>query len=278
MRITHLAAATTAAGVLVLAGAAPVFAADPVGSVTPTTIQVEGGFTATLTDCDQDTAFITTDLLPEDEFNPLQKTGTPGTFSMTVAGTDKNIEPGAHEVKFICGDESTGPVDTVEVTVVAKPAPKFDADITPHVFTPGGRLTLTTTGCPTVPTVEDADGLFAAPLVLKEVGDLKHQGSALTKSDLAPSKTYHVVVTCKDVGSVTFSALPGKKTTKHRGGQTVVVPVGGVQTGDGSSLGGGSGSAVPVAAGAMTIVVAAGLGLAYRRRKAYETHEAHEDA
>lgn len=273
MRIAHLAAAMTAAGVVVLAGATPVFAADPVGSVTPATIEVEGGFTATLTDCDQDTAFITTDLLPEDEFNPLQQTDPPGTFSTTVAGTAKDIKPGVHEVAFICGDEGTAPVDTVEVTVTAPPsqppAPTFDADITPHVFSPGDKLTLTTTGCPTVPTVEDVDGLFTAALVLAETGDQRHRGSAVTKTDLSPTKTYHVVVTCENVGSVTFSAAPGKKTTKHRG-QTGVVPVGGVQTGDGTSLGAGGGLAPMLASGVAALAAMTALTLAYRRRKARE--------
>jgi hypothetical protein len=270
MRIARLAATTAAAGVMVLTGAAPVFAADPVASVTPTTIQVEGGFTATLTGCDQDTAFITTSLLPEDEFNPLQKTDTPGTFSTTVAGTDSNIEPGVHKVDFICGDEGSPTVATVDVTVVAKPTPKFDADITPHVFTPGDRLTLTTTGCPTLPTVNDVDGVFAHPLVLKKTGETKASGSAVTKSNLVASKTYRVVVTCANVGTVTFSAVPGKKTTKHHSGQTSVVPVGGVQTGDGSSLRGGDGNVLATTIGVSAVVLAGALALAYRRRKARE--------
>jgi hypothetical protein len=205
MRIARIAATTTAAGVLVLAGTAPVFA-DPDPSETPTV-------TATATE-----------------------TSTP----------------------------------TPTETSTEEPAPSFDADITPHVFSPGDRLTLTTMGCPTVPIVDDADGLFTGPLALAEVGDQKHQGSATTKTNLSSTKTYHVVVTCKDVGSVTFSAAPGKKTTKHSGGQTGVVPVGGIQTGDGSSLGGGNGPLVAMATGATALVAATTLMLAYRRRKARE--------
>ncbi|HEX6467540.1 MAG TPA: hypothetical protein VF069_00485 [Streptosporangiaceae bacterium] len=267
MRITRLAAAMTAAGVLVLAGATPVLAADLVPTVTPGTIQVEGGFTATLTGCDADEASIQTDLL-EGPSEALDKAAD-GTFSKTFAGTDKNAEPGTHKVVFMCGDTPAGSVD---ITVTAPtPAPKFDADITPHVFTPGDRLTLTTTGCPTLPTVEDVDGLFTGKLVLKETGDNKTSGSAVTKTDLSPTKTYHVVVTCADVGTVTFSAVPGKKTTKHHGGQTGVVPVGGVQTGDGSSLNAGGGNAVLAGTlGVSAAVLAGALALAYRRRKARE--------
>jgi hypothetical protein len=160
------------------------------------------------------------------------------------------------------------PTPTPTDTSTEEPAPTFDADIAPHVFSPGDRLTLTTTGCPTVPAVDDVDGLFTGPLALEEVGDQKHQGSAATKTNLSSTKTYHVVVTCKDVGSVTFSAVPGKKTTKHPSGQTGVVPVGGVQTGDGSSLGGGSGPVLAMAGGATALVAATALTIAYRRRKA----------
>jgi hypothetical protein len=162
------------------------------------------------------------------------------------------------------------PTDTPTPTPTeTEPAPNFDADITPHLFSPGDKLTLTTTGCPTVPTVQDVDGLFTAPLALEETGDQQHQGSAVTKTNLSATKTYHVVVTCVDVGSVTFSAAPGKKTTKHHG-QTGVVPVGGVQTGDGSSLGGGNGLAPALAGGAVAVVAMTALTLAYRRRKAHE--------
>jgi hypothetical protein len=267
MRITRLAATMTAAGVLVLAGAAPVLAADPVPGVTPDTIEVEGGFTATLTGCDADEASIQTDLL-EGPSEALDKAAD-GTFGKTFAGTDKDAAPGTHKVVFMCGDAPAGSVD---ITVNAPaPEPKFDADITPHVFTPGDRLTLTTTGCPTLPTVEDVDGLFTGPLVLKATGDQDASGSAVTKAALVPSKTYHVVVTCANVGTVTFSAVPGKKTTKHRGGQTGVIPVGGVQTGDGSSLGSGGGNAVLTSTiGVSAVVVAGALALAYRRRKARE--------
>jgi hypothetical protein len=274
MRITRLAAALTSAGAIVLAGVAPASAADPVAGVTPTTIELGGGFTATITGCDQDTAFITTGLLPEDEFNPMQKGGEPGTFGLTIGGTDDALQPGPYKVVFTCGEEGTPPVAAIDVTLAAKPTPtptptpEFDADLTPHVFAPGDRLTLTTTGCPTLPTVEDVDGLFTGPLALKETGDQKASGSAVTKTDLSPTKTYHLVVTCTDVGTVTFSAEPGKKTTKHHGGQTGVVPVGGVQTGDGSSLNAGEGATLPMTAGAMVVVAGGLAALAYRRRKA----------
>jgi hypothetical protein len=209
MRIARLAAAMTAAGVLALAGASPVFAAEPDPSVSP---------------------------------------------SETTT-----VEP----------SEPPTPTPTPTETSTETPTPSFDADISPHVFSPGDRLTLTTTGCPTVPTVEDVDGLFAGALVLKETGDQQHQGSAVTKTNLSPTKTYHVVVTCTDVGTVTFSAAPGQKTTKHRG-QTGVVPVGGVQTGDGSSLGGANGPVLALTVGAAALVVTTALTIGHRRRKAHE--------
>jgi hypothetical protein len=212
MRIAYLAASVTAAGVLVLAGTAPVFAdpTDPSEPPTPTP-------TVTVTD-----------------------TTPPATETPTPTPTD------------------------------TPPAPKFDADITPHVFSPGDKLTLTTTGCPTVPNVEDVDGLFTGALALKEVAEGQHEGSAVTKTSLSATKTYRVVVTCANVGTVTFEAAPGKKTTKHESGQTGVVPLGGMQTGDGSSLGGGNGTALTLAGGAAGLAAMTALTLAYRRRKAHE--------
>jgi hypothetical protein len=216
MRITRLAAAMTAAGVMVLAGATPVFATDSI--------------------------------LPR---------------ATTTAEPEPSGDP---------GDPSQAPTPTSTATPTAtptasEPAPNFDADITPNVFSPGDTLTLTTTGCPTVPSVKDVDGLFTGPLALEEVGDQAHRGSAVTKTNLSSTKTYHVVVTCENVGSITFSAAPGQKTTKNRG-QTGVVPVGGVQTGDGTSLG-GDGPVLALTGGA-ALVAATALILAYRRRKAHE--------
>jgi hypothetical protein len=216
MRISRLAATMTAAGVMVLAGATPVFAAD-------------------------------------------------STLPRAATTEEPQVEPS--------GDPSGTPTSTdtptpTPTTTEPEPAPTFDADITPHVFSPGDKLTLTTTGCPTVPTVEDVDGLFTGPLALEETGDQQHQGSAVTKTSLSPTKTFHVVVTCENVGSITFSAAPGQKTTKHRG-QTGVVPVGGVQTGDGSSLG-GNGPVLALTGGAAALVMTTALTLAYRRRKAQE--------
>jgi hypothetical protein len=169
-------------------------------------------------------------------------------------------------------DETPTPTPTATDTPTEEPttpAPKFDAVITPNPFHDGDRLTLTTTGCPTVPTVNDVDGLFTGPLVLHEVADLKHRGSAKTKSVLPRNKVFHLIVTCKDVAKITFTTKPGSPTTKKPGGQTGVTPVGGVQTGDGSSLRDSGTPVLPIAAGG-AVVLAAGLGLAYRRRKAQE--------
>lgn len=218
MRITHLAAALTAAGVTVLAGATSVFVAGP--SLAGSTVTAAGASDG-----------------PSDE-----------------PSTSPSEEPS--------GEPSTSPSE--------EPTPDFNADITPHVFSPGDRLTVTTTGCPTLPTVTDVDGIFTSALVLKETGPQAASGSAVTKTNLSPTKTYHVIVTCKDVGSFIFSASPGKKTTKHHTGQTGVVPVGGVQTGDGSSLGGGNGMIVSITTGASALVMATALTVAYRRRKAQE--------
>jgi hypothetical protein len=264
MRIARLAAALTAAGVMVLASAAPALAADPVGTVTPDTIQVEGGFTATLTDCDADEASIETDLL-EGPSEALDPTGE-GEFSKTFAGTDKNAKPGVHTVNFFCGETPAG---SAEITVEGEeePAAEFDAVITPNPFRPGDRLTLTTTGCEKVPTVEDVDGLFTGALVLAEVGELRHRGSAVTKSNLPPQKVFHLVVTCGDE-SIVFTTSPGKKAKKQHGG---VTPVGGVDTGDGSTVRTGGGAVLPMAVSASVVVLtAAALGLAYRRRKAQD--------
>ncbi|MGI8330498.1 LPXTG cell wall anchor domain-containing protein [Actinomadura scrupuli] len=270
MRIARLAGATAAAGAVVLAGATPVFATAPVPSVTPNTIQVEGGFTATLTGCDAEEASIETDLL-EGPSEALDKKATAGTFSKTFAGTEKTAEPGSHAVKFTCGETPAG---SVNITVVAKPPkppkPVFAADITPNPFRAGDRLTLRTSGCPTVPTVDDVDGLFTGPLVLKKAGGLRHSGSAVTKATLPRDKVFRVIVSCENVGKFTFTVRPGKKTAKHSGGQTGVVPVGGIDTGDGSSLRTGGSAVLPLTAGGLAVVVAGASVLAYRRRKASE--------
>jgi hypothetical protein len=263
MRIARLAATLTAAGVMVLAGATPAFAADPVGTVTPDTIPVEGGFTATLTGCDADEASIETDLL-EGPWEALDPVGE-GEFSKTFAGTDKNAEPGVHTVKFICGETPAG---SAEITVEGdEPVVDFDAEITPNPFQAGDRLTLTTTGCATVPTVDDVDGLFTGPLELTAAGAERHGGSAMSKSDLPPDKVFRLIVTCEGEGTITFTTEPGKKVEKKTG-DTGVVPVGGIDTGDGSTVQNGGGVLLPTAAGAAVVVLlAAGLGLAVRRRR-----------
>jgi hypothetical protein len=262
MRIARLAATLAAAGVLVLAGAAPSFA-DPVASVTPKTISAGERFTATLTDCDEDSAFIQTDLIGGNQ--GLDELGE-GTFR-AIFTTGSDTEPGKHTINFFCGETPAGSADLI-VEGDEEPKPPFNADINPELFRGGDRLTLTTVNCEEVPTVEDVNGLFTSPLVLKEVGDLKHRGSAVTKTNLPPDKVFTVVVTCGDE-SVTFTTTPGKKPTKKRGGQTPVTPVGGVDTGDGSTAQGGS--VLPMAiSGSVVVLAAAALGVAYLRRKAQE--------
>jgi hypothetical protein len=267
MRIARLAGAMAAAGAVVLTGVTPVFAAAPVPSVTPGTIHVEGGFTATLTGCDADEASIETDLL-EGPAEALDKKATEGTFGKTFAGTEKTAAPGKHAVTFTCGDTPAG---SVNITVLAaQPKPEFAADLTPNPFHPGDRLTLRTSGCPTVPAVEDVDGLFTGPLVLKKAGGLRHSGSAVSKASLPRDKVFRVIVTCEDVGKFTFTIRPGRKTGKHSGGQTGVVPVGGIDTGDGSSLRTGGSTGLPAAAAGLAVVLAGVAAVAYRRRKAAE--------
>jgi hypothetical protein len=265
MRIARLAATLTAAGVMVLASAAPTLATEPVGTVTPDTISVEGGFTATLTGCDADEASIETDLL-EGPSEALDPTGE-NEFSKTFAGTDKNAKPGVHTVNFFCGETPAG---SAEITVEAEePVVDFDAEITPNPFQAGDRLTLTTTGCGTVPTVDDVDGLFTGPLELTAAGEEQHSGSAVTKANLPLAKVFRLIVTCEGEGTITFTTEPGKKVEKKTG-DTGVVPVGGIDTGDGSTAQSGGGVLLPAAAGAAAVLLAAGLGLALRRRKARE--------
>jgi hypothetical protein len=206
MRIARLAAAMTAAGVLVLAGAGTALATDTTPEPTPTV-------TETATD----------------------------TASPTP--TDEPTEP--------------------EI-------PDFDAAFTPDTFRPGDTLTLHTIGCPEKPDVEDIDGLFASPIGLEQVDEFEHQGSAATKSNLPNGKTFRVLVGCKDRGAFLFTFSQGKKTQKQHKGQTGVTPVGGVDTGDGSSLMSGGSAVLPVVAGASAVVLAGGFGLMYRRRKARE--------
>jgi hypothetical protein len=261
MRIARLAATLTAAGVLVVAAATPSLAeAEP--SINPGTVKAGGTYTAALTDCAEDSASVTT---PDDKTHELK--GGPPNWSAELS-VPEGTEAGDYELSFKCGDADAG---TATLTVDEAEAPDFDASISPNPFRAGDRLTLTTTGCATVPTVEDVDGLFTGPLTLKEVGDERHQGSAVTKTNLPSSKVFHLIVTCKGEARITFSTAPGKKAKKQTG-DTGAVPVGGVDTGDGSTYRQDNGTAVTpiVTTVSAAALLAVAFGLAYRRRKARE--------
>jgi hypothetical protein len=221
-------------------------------------VRAGDSYTASLKGCEETKATVVT---PDGKSHEL-KSGPPD-WSTELTGP--GIDPGHYNLTFKCGDADAG---TATLTVVEQKLPKLDAFITPNPFHDGDRLTLTTTGCPSIPTVEDVDGLFTGSLELKKIGDLKYQGSAVTETNLG-NKIFHLVVDCDGL-KITFTTSPGKRAKKQHGGQTGVVPSGGVDTGDGSSLQGGGTAVLPIAAGASGVVLAAAFGLAYRRRKAQE--------
>ncbi len=183
-------------------------------------------------------------------------------------GRDARDVPG---LRTFCGEGQLSPPLTV--TVVG-PAPRFTAEFTPRTFRPGDRLTLTTAGCHMIPRVVDRDHVFATPLELHQIGATRHRGSAATTATLSPAKRYLVVVRCRTLGRVTFMLQPGRRPAAHpggqTGGQTSVVPVGGVDTGDGSSLDSGGrpgGAAIAVALALALTAGLAGLGLTRRPAK-----------
>jgi hypothetical protein len=256
-------------------GAMPAAAgAAPEVSLTPSSIRAGEAITAAVSDCDPPEgggAAIDSPVLPAERGILDAVDGEPGTWRGSFA-TNPDATPGTYRVFFYCGEEQLRPPLTV--TVVG-PAPRFTAVFTPRTFRPGDRLTLTTSGCRTVPQVADLDHMFATHLELHQIGATRHRGSALTKAHLSPAQRYIVVVRCRPLGRVTFVLQPGQRPTTHPGGgpggQTSVVPVGGVDTGDGSSLDNGRHPAVaPIAPIAVALALAAGLaglGLARRRRR-----------
>lgn len=245
MRISRLAIVVVAIGGMVAPGAAPAVATSiPTPSITPAQIRAGEIITATVTDCDPAEgggASIESEPLLTSGRGILHAVdGDPGTWRESFA-TNRDMVPGTYTVHFYCGEEQISPLLTV--TVVG-PVPKFTAVFTPRKFLPGERLTLTTAGCHTIPRVADLDHMFASFLELHPVGVTQHRGSAVTRKSISPKLVYVVTVTCRTLAHLTFTLTPGEKITKlpsggsggHAGGQTRVVPVGGVETGDGSSL------------------------------------------
>jgi hypothetical protein len=191
-------------------------------------------------------------------------------LASAATATALAAHPNASANSAVVTGPSEGPSEEPSEEPTDEPEiPDFDAAFTPDSFQPGDTLRLHTTGCPDKPIVQDIDGLFASPLGLEQVGDFDHEGSAATKSNLPDGKTFRVLVACKDRGAFLFTFSQGKKTQKqHKSGQTGVTPVGGVDTGDGSSLTSGGSAVLPIVVGGSAVVLAGAFGLVYRRRKA----------
>lgn len=282
MRMTGRAVSVVVVGViggLIAGGALPATGSAPAANLTPSTVRAGQAITATVTDCDPPEgggATIDSPVLPIERGDLDPVAGEPGTWRGSFA-TNPDLTPGTYSVFFYCGEEQLRPPLTV--TVVG-PVPKFTAVFTPRTFSAGDRLTLTTSGCHTVPAVADLDHMFATHLGLHQVGATRHRGSAMTKTTLSPTERYIVVVTCRTLANLTFVLQPGKKPPTHpgggTGGQTSVVPVGGVDTGDGTSMDSEhdpGGAFVAAGAGLALITGLAGWGLAGRSRRAVRAQD-----
>lgn len=245
MRIAMLTSLMVLIGGPVAAGAAPAVATSaPAPSITPTTIRAGQSITATVTDCDPPEgggARIESELLTSGRGDLDAVPGHPGTWRRSFP-TNLDAIPRPYTFFFYCGEEQLH--TRVTVTVVG-PTPKFTAEFTPRTFFPGDRLTVTTSGCHTLPRVSDMSHLFTSHLDLHPIGVTRHRGSAVTRKSISPNLQYILTVSCQTLAVLTFSLTPGQKIVehpahpgggRHAGGQTTVVPVGGAETGDGSSL------------------------------------------
>ncbi len=277
MRIAGLAVmVAVVSGMVVPAGAASAVGSAPTASLTPSTIRAGQSITATVTDCDPPEgggARIESELLTSGRGDLDSVEGEPGTWRRSFP-TNLDAIPRQYKFFFYCGESQLS--TTLAVTVVG-PAPKFTADFTPDTFLPGDRLTLTTSGCHTLPRVSDMNRMFTTHLDLHPIGVTRHRGSAVTKRSISPNLVYIVTVNCQTLAVLTFTLTPGQKIVEHpsrrTGGQTGVVPVGGVETGDGSSLDSGGVPVVPVAVivvGGSALALTAGLWPAYQRRRVQE--------
>ncbi|HEY7483553.1 MAG TPA: hypothetical protein VH912_03745 [Streptosporangiaceae bacterium] len=254
MRIARLAVVVVAVSGMVAYGAVSAVATSaPTPSIAPSQIRAGEVVTATVTDCDPPEgggAYIESEPLLTSGVGTLHAVdGEPGMWRESFA-TNLDLAPGTYAVHFYCGEEQISPVLTV--TVVG-PVPKFTAEFTPHKFFPGDRLTLTTNGCHAVPRVADLDHVFTAHLDPHPIGLTRHRGSAVTRESISSTLVYILTVTCPTLAHLTFTLTPGERITTHppggsgghTGGQTSVVPVGGVETGDGSSLRGSTRPTLP---------------------------------
>ncbi|MFI0480426.1 hypothetical protein [Actinomadura sp. 9N215] len=163
----------------------------------------------------------------------------------------------------------------------AQQQPKID--VSPRVFTPGQAITITITECTKKPTINAAQAsrvFTAVPAFTGTPGETWTARQA-TRSNLVPGKTYTVSLTCT-VGEQTVNGSitvnPGKKpspkptpTTPAPAPSTPTIPSGPINTGDGSTQGGGSGVTL-LAGGAAVALAGAGVGaLALRRRAGRES-------
>ncbi|MEO3823184.1 hypothetical protein [Actinomadura sp. B10D3] len=234
MRATRLAAAAIAAGSLVLGMAGPALATPE--PVTP------GAF------CDKPGA------LGKTEKGTLMvcKKAKDGKLRWQAAKPGGGGEP----------TESPSPSPT-------KPTFKFGYDkvkLSSRRVAPGLSTTFTVT-CPSTVTI-NGNGYTQNPLPVKKVGKATWTATGKFRSNLPDPTTATVV--CKGFGSVRFSTSP-EKGGNNMEPKTPKIPIGPVNTGDGSMYGQPDGSPAPVLAAAWGALMAAGLGaVALRRRTVRE--------
>ncbi|TDD73307.1 hypothetical protein E1293_31730 [Actinomadura darangshiensis] len=146
---------------------------------------------------------------------------------------------------------------------------KFGADkvkLSSRRVAPGLRTTFRV-ACPNTVTVT-GNGYTRNPLPVKKIGKNTWTATGTFRSHL-PNPTIATVV-CKGFGSVRFSDSPEKGGTGMKPNQPKI-PVGRIDTGDGSMYGRTDGSAAPLLAGGWGVLMAAGLGaVALRRRTVRE--------
>jgi hypothetical protein len=191
-------------------------------------------------------------------------------WSSTTA-TKKSLTPGkTYTATFTCKfgtATSTLTVSTSPQKDEEPEPPKFqfgydDVKMSTTKVVPNGKTTFTIT-CPTSVTIT-SNGYTQNPLPVTKAGTNTWTAKGTFKSSL-PDPTL-ATVTCKDHGSVKFSTSPekGEMEPKKPAGK---IPVGRIDTGDGSTVaGGGSGTGL-LAGGAAAALAGAGLGAVLLRRR-----------
>lgn len=144
-------------------------------------------------------------------------------------------------------------------------------NVSPRVFTPGEAITITITECTKKPAINatQAKRVFTAVPAFTGTPGETWKARQATRSDLVPGKTYTVGLTCT-VGQQTvkgsITVNPGKKpspspsptgSTPAPQPSTPTIPRGPIDTGDGSTQGGGSGTTL-LAGGAAVALAGAG--------------------